>query len=182
MSTHTRLVTADELLRMPDDGYKYELVEGRVIRMPPPGTRHGVLSMRLGSALCQYVDERGLGAVSSESGYKLRRDPDTVRGPDVSFIRADRISKNGIPAGYWQGPPDLVVEVLSPDDRPKHVAAKIEEYLRVGVRLVWVVDPDDRTVTVHRPHAPAVTLTVDDDLSGGDVVEGFTFPLSRLFA
>ncbi len=181
MSAPTRLVTADELLHMPDDGYKNELVEGRLIRMPPPGFSHGLIAARFAGALLQFVDVRRLGAVAVETGYKLARDPDTVRGPDVSFVRRERIEATGKPRGYWSGPPDLAVEVLSPDDRPSEMTRKVREYLTHGVRMVWVIEPDDRTVTVHQPHVDPVTLTREQELDGGDVVPGFRCAVSRLF-
>lgn len=181
MSAPTKLVTADELLHMPDDGYKYELVEGRLLRMPSPGFRHGVIAARLAGALLQVVEARRLGAVAVETGYTLARDPDTVRGPDVSFVCQERVERAGKPAGYWSGPPDLAVEVLSPDDRPSRVAKKIQEYLRVGVRMIWVIHPDDRTLTVYRSDVAPVTLATDQDVDGGDVVPGFRYTVSRLF-
>lgn len=181
MSAPTKLVTADELLRMPDDGYQYELVEGRLIRMPPPGFQHGVIALRIASALLRFVEDGELGVVMGEGGYKLASNPDTVRGPDASFVRRDRIETEGVPRGYWVGPPDLAVEVLSPDDRPSELRGKIQQYLRLGVRMVWVIDPDDRTLTVYRPNVAAVTLTSLHDVEGDDVVPGFRYPVARLF-
>lgn len=181
MSAPTKLVTADELARMPDDDYKYELVEGRLIRMSPTGFSHGLLAARLGTALTQFADDHGLGGVAVETGYTLARDPDTVRAPDVSFVSHDRIASARASRGYWDAPPDLAIEVLSPDDRRSEIGQKVREYLARGVRLVWVVDPDERTVTVHRPVLEPQILSTEESLEGHDVIPGFTYPLRRLF-
>ena len=175
------LVTADELIRMPDDGFKYELVEGRLIKMTPAGSLHGQISIRLAARLLVYVEERDLGAVfSADTGFHLQRDPDTVRAPDVSFVVKARLT-DGIPTGYWPGPPDLAVEVVSPSDSMAEVQSKAQEYLRKGVRLVWVVLPKKRAVAVYRPDTPSEMLSEHDVLDGGEVVPGFRYPLARLF-
>jgi Uma2 family endonuclease len=178
-----RLVTADELIRMPDDGFKYELVEGRLVTMTPAGGVHGQLSMRLGTALDIHVEAHDLGVVfPADTGFYLARAPDTVRAPDVSFVRKERIPEGGLPVGYWSGPPDLAVEVVSPNDSMAEVESKVQEYLRKGVQLVWVVFPKKRAVAVYRPGAPSDMLSEDDMLDGGEVVPGFRFPIARLFA
>jgi Uma2 family endonuclease len=177
------LVTADELIRMPDDGFRYELVEGRLITMTPAGGLHGRLVVRLSTALDIFVEEHDLGAVfSADTGFRLTAAPDTVRAPDVSFVRKDRLPETGLPAGYWPGPPDLAVEVVSPSDSTAEVESKVQEYLRRGVRLVWVVFPLQRAVAVHRPGAPPEILGESDVLDGDEVVPGFRYPLTRLFA
>jgi Uma2 family endonuclease len=182
MAQQTRAITADELLRMPDDGYKYELVAGRLVKMTPPGTLHGVVALRLGAAILSYVDQHGLGVVLVESGFKLASNPDTVRGPDVSFVVRSRVQAEGIPRGYWRGAPDLAVEVLSPDDVRSEISAKIEQYLETGVRQVWFVEPSARRVTVYRPDASPQVLSETDTLNGGDLLPGFEYPVARLFA
>ncbi len=176
------LVTADELIRMPDDGFKHELVEGRLITMTPPGARHGGLTGRLCSALERFVDEHDLGAVFVETGFHLVRNPDTVRAPDVSFVRRERLPEEGLPDGLWPGPPDLAVEVMSPNDSKPEVERKVQEYLQKGVGLVWVVFPRKRNVAVYRPGAPSEILAEGDVLDGDGVVPGFRYPLARLFA
>jgi len=181
MPAHERLVTAEEFARIPNDDYHYELVEGRVVRMSPPGSRHGVLATRIAMLLAQHADAHRLGAVMTCAGAKLAADPDTVREPDVAFVRQDRIPAAGVPDGFWPGAPDLAVEIRSPGDRPSELGAKVSDYLARGVRLVWVVDPKQKTVTTHAPQSPTVTLGVDDVLDAGDVVPGFTCPVRRLF-
>lgn len=178
-----RFLTAEELLALPDDGFKYELVDGRLLTRMPAGVEHGGLSVRLTLALGQYVDAHDLGVVlSADTGFQLRRAPDTVRAPDVAFIRKARIAAGGLPVGYWPGAPDVAVEVVSPSELARDVDIKVREYLDRGSRLVWVVRPRDRSVVVHRPGGPPVTLHETDVLDGGDIVPGFRYELARLFA
>jgi Uma2 family endonuclease len=178
MPAHERLVTAEEFARIPNDDYHYELVEGRVVHMSPPGSRHGVLATRIAMLLAQHADAHRLGAVMTCAGANLAADPDTVREADVAFVRQDRIPAAGVPDGFWPGAPDLAVEIRSPGDRPSEVGAKVDDYLARGVRLVWVVDPKQKTVTTQ---SPRVTLGEDDVLDAGDVVPGFSCPVSRIF-
>jgi Uma2 family endonuclease len=183
MVQETRLITAEELFRMPDDGFhKYELVRGRLLTMTPPGGVHGAIALRLGAVIAAHVDQHKLGVVSVESGFKLETNPDTVRGPDVSFVVRSRIPDGGIPNAFWPGAPDLAVEVRSPDDNLSEVAEKIAQYLATGVRQVWFVDPSTRTVTIHRPHAVPLILSQASTLTAGDLLPGFQYPLARLFA
>lgn len=178
---NSRLVTAEELERFPDDDHRYELVEGRVIRMSPVGLVHGRLVMRLGSPLTRYVDSHGLGLVCTEVGFHLSSRPDTVRAPDLAFIRRERLPKTGLPRGFWQGPPDLAVEVLSQEDRPCDVGAKVTEYLTHGVPLVVVVDPDERTITTWRAAAAPVTIGSGDTLDLSDAIPGFRCDVGDIF-
>lgn len=183
MGAAEHLVTADQFIRLPDDGFRYELVEGRLVPMTLPGARHGELTMRLGSELHRFVEAGDLGVVfAAETGFHLAHAPDTVRAPDVSFVRKDRLPDDGLPAGYWLGAPDLAVEVMSPNDSKPEVGKKVHEYLRRGARLVWVVFPKKRSVVVYRLDAPVLMLSEGDTLDGGDVLPGFSYPLARLFA
>src|SRR5206468_4041268 len=183
MAQETRAITADELLHMPDDGYKYELVAGRLRKMTPAGSLHGVVGMRLAITSGAYVDDQHLGVLfAADTGFKLASNPDTVRAPDIAFVARERIPAGGIPTAYWPGAPDLAVEVLSPTDVRSEVDEKIDEYLRSGVRLVWFVNPFERRVTVHRPGKRPLVLEEHDSVDGGDVLPGFSYPLARLFA
>ena len=175
------LVTAEEFARIPNDDYHYELVEGRVVRVSPPGSRHAMLTTRIGMLLGQYADERRLGAVMGPGGFKLAADPDTVREPDIAFVHRDRVPRSGVPDGFWPGPPDLAVEIRSPYDRPSEIQAKVADYLARGVRLVWVVDSRNRTVAIHQPLAPPRPLGIDDVLASGSVIPGFVIPVRRIF-
>jgi len=181
MAARSQLVTAEELEKFPDDDYRYELVEGRVIRMSPVGLAHGVVAMRFGARLTRHVEAHALGVVCTEVGFKLASNPDTVRAPDIAFIRRDRLPPGNLSRGFFNGPTDLVVEVLSPDDRPVDVRAKVEEYLTRSVLLVLVLDPDRKTATAYRRLAAPVTLTVDDDLDLTDIVHDFKCRVREIF-
>ncbi|HZG53335.1 MAG TPA: Uma2 family endonuclease [Pyrinomonadaceae bacterium] len=183
MSATTQLMTAEELLAMPRDGLRYELVEGELRRMSPAGHNHGRIGMVLALALGQYVRDKKLGSTYlAETGFKLKANPDTVRAPDVSFIRQERVEQVGDTEGYWPGAPDLAVEVNSPSDHVGEVEEKVREWLSAGAKLVWVVSPKLRVVTVYRSLTDIVTLTEKDTLDGGEVVPGFQFPVAELFA
>jgi len=183
MARGTDTLTADELLRMPDDGFhRYELAEGRLLVMTPAGGLHGAIGVRIAVAISTHVDEHRLGVVvGPDTGFILATDPDTVRAPDVAFVSRVRVPAGGIPTAFWRGAPDLAVEVLSPADVRREVDEKIDEYLRHGVREVWFVEPSARRVTVYRPAAPPHVLNETETLEGGDVLPGFRCSLSRLF-
>jgi Uma2 family endonuclease len=176
-----RLVTADELLAMPDDGFKYELRKGELIRMPPPGVDHGDYGNNINVPLWNYVRTRRLGKVFGEVGFKLALDPDTVRAPDVSFISRERLTPGRRYPGYWEGAPDLAVEVVSPNDSAQGLRDKIAEYLAAGTRLIWVVYPRTRTVTVYRANGTLEERSVGQTLDGEDVVPGFSLSVADVF-
>ena len=176
------LMTAEELFDLPDDDYKYELVEGELIRMAPTGGEHGVLTVRIGRILDEYVEAHDLGICSgAETGFILRRAPDIVRAPDAAFIAKARIPETGIPKTYWPFAPDLAVEVTSPSDRFSAVQTKIAEYFSAGTRLAWVIEPATRTVYTYRSAHDVQALGEDDELSGEDVLPGFRYAVGRLF-
>ena len=182
MSATTQLMTAEELLKLPRGQFRYELVEGELRQMSPAGHNHGKIAARLTIALGEYVEENDLGELyAAETGFKLKTDPDTVRAPDVSFIRRERVAEVGETKGYWPGAPDLAVEVLSPDDTVSEVERKVEEWLEAGARLVWVISPKLRTVTVYRSLSDIAVLTENDTLDGEQVVPGFNCLVARLF-
>jgi Uma2 family endonuclease len=172
-------MTADELLAMPDDGtHRYELVKGELIAMSPSGELHSRIAARIHTHLGAHVRQHKLGETYiADGGFVLFRDPDTVRAPDVAFVRAERLVSADT---FIPGPPDLAVEVVSPGDLFSEVNAKVLEYLRSGTRMVIVVDPRKQIAMVRTPHG-ANDLTVDDTLTGGDVVPGWSLPLRGLF-
>ncbi len=181
-------MTADELLRMPDDAeWKHELVDGVLVRMPSPGFRHGKLAVRLARVLGNYVDQRALGDVVGDAGFLLSRPGqlDTVLGPDVAYVRAEHALPPDAPGieKYLRVAPDLAAKVVSPDQYKPEMAAKARTYLQAGVRLVWVIWPETKTADVWRPGSdqPIMTLTISDALDGLNVVPGFTYPLADLF-
>ncbi|MDX6443429.1 MAG: hypothetical protein QOH71_503 [Blastocatellia bacterium] len=181
-ATLTKPVTADELLAMPDDGYRYELVKGELQMSPPPGSEHGEVTMNLAGSLFEYVKKNNLGVVyAAETGFKIESNPDTVRAPDVAFVRRETVERTGRLPGYRSGSPDLVVEVLSPSDRVTTVEEKVAEWLAGGARMVWVVSPKLRAVTVYRSLTDIVTLTAKDTLDGADVVPGFQINVAEIF-
>jgi Uma2 family endonuclease len=175
-------MTAEELIRLPRGRFRYELVAGELRQMSPAGHVHGKIAARLAGALWRYVEENELGEVyAAETGFLLSTDPDTVRAPDVSFIRQERVDEVGDAKGYWPGAPDLAVEVNSPGDTVNEVEEKVEEWLGAGARLVWVVSPKLRTITVYRSREDITTLTEKDVLDGEQVIPGFSHPVAKLF-
>ena len=180
--TTTKLVISDELLRMPDDGYRYELFEGHLVKMTPAGCTHGLYDMRVGSRLAVHVDQHDLGQVTTaETGFHLATDPDTVRAPDAAFVSQARIDAAGEVQGYWTGASDLAVEVALPNDTYTAVASKAMDWLDAGSRAVIVVDPRRQSVTVYRSRSDIVILTGDEVLEIQDVAPGWTLPLRELF-
>jgi len=184
--TAEKLLTAEEFAETTDPpDMRTELVRGRIVCVPPPSTIHGKYVRRIGASLGHFSDEHALGEVVVESGYLLESDPDTVRGPDVSFIAAAALSEGLPPRGYHEGAPTLAVEVISPDETEEKVTAKIELYLAAGAERVWEVRPRLRTVTVHRRGAEPVTLTATSTLTSFDAgfaVEGFALRVADIFA
>jgi Uma2 family endonuclease len=175
-----RLMTAEELMELPDDGNAYELDEGRLVVMPPAQYRSSRVSARVLLRVGSFVESKDLGAyLGEQGGVVLQRGPDIVRAPDVSFVRKDRLQPD-IP-GYFEGGPDLVVEVLSPSDRMARVLRKVKQFLAAGVRLIWVIDPEDRTAFVYRPGRDVIILDEDGVLDGEDVLPGFTLSLSEIW-
>jgi Uma2 family endonuclease len=178
-----RTVTADELFRMPEDGYRYALVRGGLLRMTPAGFDHGAVIMNLAVPLGQHVKTGRLGVVcGAETGFVLERQPDTVLAPDIAFVRRERIPAAGRPGTFWDGPPDLAVEVRSPGDSRKEVAGKVAAWLASGTLAVWVVDPSDASVTIHLPHRTPRRLAESDGLDGAPLLPGFRLPVQEIFA
>jgi Uma2 family endonuclease len=176
------LVTADELLRMPDSGVRRELVRGEVREMSPSGSRHSRIGAKILARLEVYVEAGGLGAVhNSDGGFRLFSDPDTVRSPDIGFVSRERADAVGDIEGFWPGAPDLAIEVISPSDSYGEVDEKVAEYLEAGCRMVVVVNPRRRTAAVYRSRSDIALLTENDSLDGGDVVPGWTLPLREVF-
>jgi Uma2 family endonuclease len=146
------------------------------------GSEHGVVTMRLSLILGPFVAARNLGLLfGAETGFELERNPDTVRAPDIAFISHARIPAGRIPQGYWTGPPELAVEVVSPSDTAREVSEKAADWIRFGARAVWVVDPDSKTVTVYAADRSVETIAQGEMLDGGEVLPGFWCDVSEIF-
>ncbi len=177
--TIARLHTATDVWDRPGN---WELVRGELREMAPPGGEHGVRTMRLGTRLSNFVEAKQLGTVfAAETGFLIAEDPDTVRGPDVSFIALAR-SPERWPGGWIPICPDLVVEVVSPNDRIGEIEDKVADWLSAGVPLMWVVYPGSHTIQVHRPGEGVRILNETDALDGEEVVPGFTLPVREIFS
>ena len=181
MSVATRLLTADEFFAMPGSRHQ-ELVRGEVVERRLSGGVHGVVTARIGLILDHWAERALGGAVGVKSGFILARDPDTVRGPDVYYVRAERVAEDGVPEGFWRIAPDVVVEVVSPDDTAKEVRTKVREYLAAGTGAVWVVYPSTQEVIVHTPDGLARTFGAEATLETPDVLPGFSCPVSAIFS
>jgi Uma2 family endonuclease len=174
-------MTAEELLHVHIPNKQVELVRGALVVRELPGYLHGEIVARLAYAVMHHAKAQGLGQVLvGDAGFKLASDPDTVRGPDVAFIRRDRIL-HPVPMGYAPMAPDLVVEVLSPNDRPGEVLAKVGGWLSAGTSLVWVVDPGRRLARIYRSDGSETVVSVDGALEGEAALPGFSCPLADLF-
>jgi Uma2 family endonuclease len=182
MSTTIHLVTADDLLRMPDDGFRYELVRGELRKMCPAGNEHGRVAMKFSWRLAQHVEANDLGEVyAAETGFLISSEPDTVRAPDVSFVRKERIPEVGRTKGYSKGAPDLAVEVVSPGDTHAEVEEKAIDWLMAGTAMVLTFNPNKRTVTVYRSLKDIVILDENAILDLGDVVHDFKVAIKDIF-
>ena len=177
-------MTAEELFHLPGDGGRYALVKGELQRMTPAGFEHGVVVMNVAVPLGQHVRRCGLGVIcGAETGFVLTRRPDTVLAPDVAFVRRERIGASGRPTAFWEGAPDLAVEVVSPGDTRPEVAEKVASWLAAGTRVVWVVDPGRRSVTIHEPGAAPRRLAAPADvIDGAPLFPGFRLPVADVFA
>ncbi len=176
------LLTAEDLAELPDEGSRFELIQGVLQKMPPAGFDHGLISATIASHLDRFVRAHGLGrVVGAETGFVLARNPDTVLAPDAAFVSADRMPPPGERHGFAALAPDLVVEVVSPSDRAAAVADKALRWIESGTRLVWVIYPERRLVAEHSPDGTVHLRQADDALDGGDVLPGFRVTARELF-
>jgi Uma2 family endonuclease len=182
MTVGQKPVTAEELLRTPEDGLRRELVRGEVRTMAPAGSAHGRIAINVAWSLTGHVKSHDLGVVfAAETGFKIASAPDTVRAPDTAFVRRERVEAVGEIEGYWPEAPDLAVEVVSPNDRFSEVEEKVEDWLAAGTRMVVIVNPRGRTVTVRLSEKEARILSEGEVLDGGEVVPGWTLPVVDVF-
>ncbi len=179
-SRNPLLLTAEDLYALPDDGLIHELVEGRLIAEPLPGARHGRVCVNVVLLLGSWARATSAGSVyTCDTGFVLARDPDTVRGPDVAFVLASHLSDSD-PTGFHEIPPDLAVEVLSPSNRRRDMDVKVDNYLKAGGALVWLVDPAVQTLTV-RTIDGSETLRATNTYVGTGILLGLQFAVSELF-
>lgn len=175
-------VTPDEFLVHPAASERVELVRGRICMMTPANAAHGLVSGTIFTLLATHVRHHRLGVCFADStGYALPNLVNTVRAPDASFVRAERLPPKGVGATFLDMAPDLAVEVLSPSESSTDLAEKLADYRAAGTPVVWVIDPATRTVTVISLVSPDVTLVLADTLTGGDVLPGFTCEVRELF-
>jgi len=175
------LMTATDLLTLRLAHKSTELVRGKLIVREPPSTYHGRVQSTLNFLVVSYVRANALGVVfGQDTGFKIASDPDTVRAPDLAFVDRARVAQIP-PRGYAAMAPDLVAEILSPDDRPGELLAKVGEWLDAGVRLVWVIDPERRVATAYDANGDVATVASDSSVSGEPVLPGFSFRLAELF-
>lgn len=179
--TQKKLLTAEEffLLPNPGDGSQQELVRGEIITMPPPGGMHGVCCLKAGRRIGNFVEDGPGGTVTcNDTGFVTERGPDSVRGPDISYWSKERLKE--VPVGYITISPDMLVEVLSPSNTSKQIREKLKEYFAKGVRLVWVIAPEDRTLTIYRQPDEGRLLHETASVTGEDVLPGFECRVSDL--
>ena len=175
-------MTAAELLLMPHNGYRYELVQGELRQMELADRQHGRIAAQIGSCLGAFVANNGLGETyAAGTGFIIDTAPDTVRAPDVSFVTRERAEATAEERGFFPGAPDFAVEVISPNDRYSEVKEKVSDWLRAGTQMVVVIDPYQRTATVYRAPDDICILTEDDVLDGGDVVPGWEMARADVF-
>ena len=182
MTPSETLTTAEQLLALPRDGMRRELISGRIRNMTPSGELHGRVTMRFAWPLGKYVDENHLGAVyAADTGFLIKRNPDTVRAPDAAFVARERMSAAAESRSYFPGAPDLAVEVISPSDSYSDVDSKVTQWLDAGCRMVVVVDARHETILVRRVGVSDLILDRDATFDGDDVVPGFRLAVRRLF-
>ena len=178
-ATERKLMTADELLLLPRGIKRYELIRGSLIQYPLNEAPVGLATSRIGYAVSNWADSHDYGRTAIGCGYRLERDPDTVRAATLTWVAPGRIPKGT--QGYPDIAPDLAVEVKSPSNSWPEISSKAYMWLSYGSQEVWVADPPTTTVTIYKLHSPPVTLGEDDVLDGGDLLPGFSTPVWRLF-
>ncbi len=180
-TTSTALMTAEELMQLPDDDLRHELINGELITMPLPQLPHGRIALRLAVPLGQFVWDHDLGELYSDAGFQLTWNPDTVVGPDIAFISKKRLKEVAEVEGYWQGAPDLAIEVYSPGYRPGKINERISRLFNAGTKQVWIVHLKHSTVTIYRSVSDATTFSGSDYLESPDLFPGFRISVDRIF-
>lgn len=180
MSTATQLITTEEFAALPSSRHQ-ELVRGEVVDLMPPGGLHGQIAITVGMLLKLWARQGSGGIVGAESGFIIEQQPDTVRSPDVYYVRPERVPEHGVPEGFWPIAPDLAVEIVSPSDTADEVRAKVSEYLAAGTTEVWVVYPRRRELVAHTPDGFARTYGPEATLTSTELLPGFSLAVKELF-
>ncbi|OLP16925.1 hypothetical protein BST81_18215 [Leptolyngbya sp. 'hensonii'] len=181
-ATETKVWTDEEFMALPDDGGRYELVNGELVDMGNSGMEHGYIASLLNIVVGSYVRSQKLGVIcDSSTAFNLKSG--NKRSPDFSFIARERLQGvKRLPKGYFQGAPDLAVEVISPNNTFAEIHSKLVEYFDNGCRLAWVINPDEQSVLVYRQPQPDQLLKGTDNLTGEEIIPGFILPVADLFA
>ena len=183
MTIKEKLYTAENLLHLPDDGRRRELVGGEMRETAPAGNEHRYLAFRIASRLERHVDTNDLGRTyTAETGFKIASDPDTVHTPDAAFVSRECLEEAGPVEGFWPGAPDLVVEVVSPGDTHAEVVEKSLAWLDAGCRMVLVAGPERKVVTVYRSRENIRIFTAKEAVDDAEVVPGWRLPVAEIFA
>ena len=181
MLAQEKLITVEELAQLPPNQSRGELIRGEFFSMSPAGHNHGIIALNISSILWLFVKQHQSGKVyAAETGFILARNPDTVRAPDAAFVQKERLAEQPA-SGFFEGAPDLAVEVISPSETVDDVESKVIDYLEAGTALVWLIYPRTQTVTVYRSLTDIKILTSEDTLTGGDLLPGFSVSLKEIF-
>jgi Uma2 family endonuclease len=182
MATTEKLLTAEEFEALPDDGKRYELIDGELREMPPTAHWHGEVESKLVIRLGAHVEVHRLGVVScGETLFSVRRNPDRVRAADITFIRQERVPPLEARQHIMEVIPDLVIEILSKHDTVEEISGRIDDWLNAGVQMLWIVDPFRRTVTIYQPGRDPMLLGEHGILEGDLVVPGFRCSVAEIF-
>ena len=182
MTERHTLLTAEEFFRLySHKDEHFELVKGEVIKLAPPGWVHGGIAVNIAFALKSFLRQHDLGRVVVESGFRLESQPDTVRGPDVSFVTNERMPGEGPPHAFFMGPPDLAVEIVSPSDTAAELESRVSDYLRSGTRRVWVVHPGSRSVVAYMAEGIWRRYSEDETIEDEELLPGFSLPMREIF-
>lgn len=181
MSVAAQPLSAEDLFNMPDNGGRNELLDGELLPMSPINMRHMQVSGRIYHLLQTFLDKHPLGVAGQELGCILARDPDVVLAPDVLFIRFPRIAAGPLPEKFFDGAPDIAVEVLSPSDTWQEIETKALKYVNHGTSLAWIINPRTQTVTIYKPGPFTLLLKITDTISGESTLPGFSAPLTDFF-
>lgn len=181
MLAQEKLMTIEELAKLPPDQSRGELIRGNFFQRSLNGSVHGYISANVLGFLGNYVRKNGVGCVyMTGTGFILARNPDTVRAPDAAFVQAKRLADQSA-TGFFDGAPDLAVEVISPSETVDEVESKVIDYLEAGSALVWLIYPRTQTVAIYRSLTDIEILTIEDTLDGGDLLPGFSVSLKEVF-